>query len=52
MSDKLFRMFKLIQAIQANPGISANDLAFKCDVDKRTIYRDLEYLQHDHAHYQ
>ena len=44
MSDKLFRMFKLIQAIQANPGISANDLAFKCDVDKRTIYRDLEYL--------
>jgi hypothetical protein len=31
-------------AIQANPGISAVDLAFKCEVDVRTIYRDLQTL--------
>lgn len=42
--DKVIRIFKMINAIQANPGISANDLAFKCEVDIRTIYRDLRVL--------
>ncbi|WP_309120264.1 WYL domain-containing protein [Paenibacillus sp.] len=44
MSDKLIRIFNILTAIQANPGISANDLAFKCEVDVRTIYRDMELI--------
>lgn len=44
MVDKVIRLFNIINAIQANPGISAADLAFKCEVDVRTIYRDLRLL--------
>ncbi|MUT65655.1 helix-turn-helix transcriptional regulator [Paenibacillus sp. NEAU-GSW1] len=44
MIDKVIRIFKIINAIQSNPGISAADLAFKCEVDIRTIYRDLRVL--------
>lgn len=44
MPEKIIRIFNIINAIQANPGISATDLAFKCDVDVRTIYRDLRLL--------
>jgi len=44
MVDRVIRLFNLMNAIQANPGISAADLAFKCDVNIRTIYRDLELL--------
>lgn len=44
MIDKVIRIYKLINAIQANPGISAADLALKCEVNIRTIYRDLEIL--------
>ncbi|MBB3108924.1 putative DNA-binding transcriptional regulator YafY [Paenibacillus phyllosphaerae] len=44
MIDKVIRIFKIVNAIQANPGISAADLAFKCEVDIRTIYRDLQLL--------
>ncbi|CAM3982290.1 transcriptional regulator [Cohnella lubricantis] len=44
MIDKVIRLFNLINAIQANPGISAADLALKCEVTQRTIYRDLETL--------
>jgi Fe2+ or Zn2+ uptake regulation protein len=46
MTDKVIRIFKLINAIQSNPGITAADLAFKCDVNLRTVYRDLELLSH------
>lgn len=42
MTDKIIRIFKIINAIQSNPGITATDLAFRCDVNVRTIYRDLE----------
>jgi predicted DNA-binding transcriptional regulator YafY len=42
--DKVIRIFNIINAIQANPGISAADLALKCDVNIRTIYRDLDIL--------
>jgi len=42
MLDKVVRIFQIINAIQANPGISAADLAAKCGVNVRTIYRDLE----------
>ncbi|KKO54055.1 helix-turn-helix transcriptional regulator [Paenibacillus sp. DMB20] len=44
MSDKLFRWFKIIYAIQARPGIKAPELAQHCDTDVRTIYRDLRSL--------
>jgi predicted DNA-binding transcriptional regulator YafY len=44
MIDKVIRIFNIINAIQANPGISATDLAFKCNVNIRTIYRDLDIL--------
>ncbi|NEN84709.1 helix-turn-helix transcriptional regulator [Paenibacillus elgii] len=45
MIDKVIRIFNIINAIQANPGISAKDLAFKCDVNIRTIYRDMDILE-------
>ncbi|OMD93533.1 helix-turn-helix transcriptional regulator [Paenibacillus odorifer] len=45
MIDRVIRIFNIINAIQANPGISAKDLAFKCDVNVRTIYRDLDILE-------
>lgn len=44
MIDKVIRLFNIIQAIQANPGISAADLALKCDIHIRTVYRDLDTL--------
>lgn len=44
MIDKVIRLFNMIQSIQANPGISAADLALKCDVNVRTVYRDLDTL--------
>ncbi len=44
MIDKVIRIYKIINAIQAHPGISAADLALKCDVNIRTVYRDLEIL--------
>jgi len=43
--DKVIRIFNIINAIQANPGISAKDLAFKCEVNIRTIYRDMDILE-------
>lgn len=46
MTDKVIRIFKIIHAIQANPGITATDLAFRCEVHIRTIYRDLEVISH------
>ncbi|MNB78415.1 hypothetical protein D3C75_251180 [compost metagenome] len=44
MIDKVIRIFKIINAIQAHPGISASDLALKCEVAVRTIYRDLDAI--------
>ncbi|UVI31069.1 helix-turn-helix transcriptional regulator [Paenibacillus spongiae] len=44
MIDKVIRIFNMINAIQSNPGISAADLALKCNVTTRTIYRDLDIL--------
>ncbi|MFD2698975.1 helix-turn-helix transcriptional regulator [Paenibacillus shunpengii] len=44
MSDKFFRWFKIIHAIQARPGITAPELAEKCESNERTIYRDLRAL--------
>lgn len=44
MSEKLFRWFKIIYVIQARPGISAKELAERCETEERTIYRDLRSL--------
>lgn len=44
MIDKIIRLFKMLNAIQANPGITAKELAVKCDTTERTIYRDLRVL--------
>lgn len=44
MIDKVIRIFNIINAIQANPGISASDLALKCNVNIRTIYRDIDIV--------
>lgn len=46
MTDKVIRIFRIINAIQSNPGITAADLAFRCEVNIRTIYRDLELISH------
>lgn len=37
-------IFNIINAIHANPGKSAADLVFKCDVTIRTLYRDFDDL--------
>lgn len=44
MIDKVIRFFRIISAIQAHPGITASELAAKCEVDVRTIYRDLRHM--------
>ncbi|SDJ83897.1 helix-turn-helix transcriptional regulator [Paenibacillus naphthalenovorans] len=44
MTDKIIRLFKILLAIQANPGITAKELADKCETTERTIYRDLRIL--------
>ncbi|WP_217559441.1 YafY family protein [Paenibacillus sp. GbtcB18] len=44
MMDKVIRLFHIILAIQANPGISASDIARKCGINPRTVYRDLATL--------
>ncbi|MFS0872020.1 helix-turn-helix transcriptional regulator [Paenibacillus xylanilyticus] len=44
MTEKLVRLLRILQAIQANPGITAKELAVKCDTTVRTIYRDLRIL--------
>lgn len=44
MVERVIRLLQIIHAIQAHPGITAGELALKCDVNIRTIYRDLELL--------
>jgi predicted DNA-binding transcriptional regulator YafY len=40
------RLMHLVILIQNHPGISAKDLASKCETSERTIYRDLDFLNH------
>ncbi|WP_150265037.1 helix-turn-helix transcriptional regulator [Paenibacillus tepidiphilus] len=46
MTDKVIRILKMINAIQSTPGITASELAFRCEVSVRTVYRDLELMSH------
>lgn len=42
--EKFLRWLRILYAIQARPGITVKELAEKCEVRERTIYRDLEQL--------
>lgn len=44
MTERLIRLIRIIIAIQGKPGITAKELAFKCETTERTIYRDLQLL--------
>lgn len=44
MSLKLIRLLKIIYAMQWKPGITAKELAERCETTERTIYRDLQEL--------
>ncbi|MBT2287274.1 transcriptional regulator [Paenibacillus polymyxa] len=44
MSEKTSRLFQLINAIYAKPGITASELATKLEVSQRTIYRDISQI--------
>ncbi len=46
MTEKIIRFFKILNAIQARPGISAKELADICETTERTIYRDLRLMDH------
>ncbi|MBU9723857.1 MULTISPECIES: helix-turn-helix transcriptional regulator [Bacillaceae] len=48
MSERLIRLIRIIILIQSNPGITAKQLAEKCETTSRTIYRDLEVLSAAH----
>ncbi|OLO37081.1 transcriptional regulator [Alkalihalophilus pseudofirmus] len=48
MSERLIRLIRIIVAIQSSPGITAKELAEKCETTARTIYRDLELLSAAH----
>ncbi len=45
MSDKFDRMLAMLTAIQANPGITAKDLARKCEIEERSVYRYIDELR-------
>lgn len=44
MAEKLIRWLRILNAIQTKPGITAKELADKCETTERTIYRDLRAL--------
>ncbi|MBE3555388.1 MAG: WYL domain-containing protein [Thermicanus sp.] len=44
MSDRLARLFRIVTLIQSTPGVTAKELAERCETTERTIYRDLEIL--------
>lgn len=48
VSERLIRFLRIIILIQTNPGITAKQLAEKCETTERTIYRDLEVLSAAH----
>lgn len=42
--ERLIRLLKIINLIQAFPGIKAKELSEKCETSERNIYRDLDLL--------
>ena len=43
--DRLARLLKMILLIQAQPGLSAEELARRCSIGERQIFRDLQLLE-------
>ncbi|MEJ5185462.1 MAG: YafY family protein [Candidatus Geothermincolales bacterium] len=43
--SKLWRIIKLFTLIEGNPGVKAKDLAERCEVSIRTIYRDIQLMK-------
>ncbi|MGE3819580.1 MAG: helix-turn-helix transcriptional regulator, partial [Isosphaeraceae bacterium] len=41
---QLARLFRLVVLLQSEPGLSARALAERCEVCRRTIYRDIDLL--------
>ncbi|MBU9714386.1 helix-turn-helix transcriptional regulator [Evansella tamaricis] len=48
MNERLLRLIRIITLIQSYPGITAKQLAEKCETTARTIYRDLDVLSAAH----
>lgn len=44
MNERLIRLMRIINLIQSQPGILARELAERCEVAERTVYRDLDAL--------
>lgn len=44
MTTKSLRLLRIIYSMQSKPGITAKELAEKCETTERTIYRDLQEL--------
>ncbi|WP_019536521.1 helix-turn-helix transcriptional regulator [Paenibacillus ginsengihumi] len=44
MNERLIRLMRIINLIQSRPGIMAKELAERCEVVERTIYRDIDAL--------
>ncbi|WP_245747596.1 helix-turn-helix transcriptional regulator [Anaerobacillus alkalidiazotrophicus] len=42
--ERLIRLLKIINLIQAFPGIKAKELSVKCETSEKNIYRDLDLL--------
>jgi predicted DNA-binding transcriptional regulator YafY len=42
--DNLIRLVKMVLLIDAHPGLSAKELADKCGVSERQIFRDIKAL--------
>lgn len=43
--SKLWRILKLFTLIEAKPGIKARELAERCEVSLRTVYRDINLMK-------
>lgn len=43
--ERFGRLLKILIAIEANPCLTPKDLALRCEVSTRTIYRDIEALE-------
>lgn len=44
-ASRLWRILKIFTLVKGKPGIKASELAEKCEVSQRTIYRDINLLK-------
>ena len=43
--DRLARLLRMVMMIQGRPGLSAEELARRCSIGERQIFRDLQLLE-------